>query len=346
MSEFINPLSYDPQDWYSIFCRLDHDNDGLIPVGVLRVAVMENSSLLGLQKHEAEILLRDVDTNMDNYVDFSEFSAMMAKAKSLYIKRLTIYAARSVLAKSQQSSVVRYLSQYNCFPPPLFMLLISITQIAVYLYYALDSKVGISTVGPVPVSSPLILDPNHKEQVWRFLTYMFIHIGYTHILSNVAVQILLGIPLELVHKLWRIAGVYLLGVITGSLLVTAIDPTVYLGGASGGVYALLSAHLSNVIINWDEMEFNWIRAIIIMVLVTVDFGSALYQRYFVAAVSRVSYVSHIGGFIGGLLLGIVLLRNLKLRKWEVYAWWVCLVAYVLLISVCTIIIFAPGLYSK
>ncbi|CAD5212072.1 unnamed protein product [Bursaphelenchus okinawaensis] len=346
MSEFVNPLSYDPQDWYSIFCRLDHDNDGLIPVEVVRSAVLQNAALLGLLKHEAESILRDVDSNFDTYVDFSEFSAMMAKAKSLYVKRLTIYAARSVLAKSQQPSAVQYLSHYNCFPPPLFMFMISLIQVAIYLYYALESDVGISPVGPVPIKSPFILDPNHKEQIWRFLTYMFIHIGYTHILSNVVVQILLGIPLELVHKLWRVAGVYLLGVVTGSLLVMAIDPNVYLGGASGGVYALLSAHLSNVIINWDEMEFNWVRAIIIMIVVTIDCGSALYQRYFVETFNRVSYVSHIGGFIGGLLLGVVLLRNLKLRRWEVYAWWFCLVAYIMLVSVCTVIIYAPGLYAK
>lgn len=102
------------------------------------------------------------------------------------------------------------------------------------------------------------------------------------------VQILLGVPLELVHKLWRIAGLYLAGVFTGALLVSAVDSTVYLGGASGGVYALLSAHLSNVIINWDEMEFNWVRALVIGAFVTLDVGSAVYQRYFVSMVNRVS----------------------------------------------------------
>lgn len=281
----------------------------------------------------------------------------MAKAKKLQTKRLMIYAARSVLAKSQQPEPVRYLSEYNCFPPPVFMIIISLTQIAIYLNYALQSNEGISPIGPVPITSPLILDPHHKTQIWRFFTYMFIHIGYTHILSNVIVQLLLGLPLELVHKLWRVAGLYIAGVFTGAILVMATDRNVYLGGASGGVYALLSAHLSNVIINWDEMEFNWIRAIIIMVVCTVDVGSAIYQRYFVESFNRVrvplffslpptlqvSYVSHIGGFLAGLLLGIVLLRNFKTKKWEVYAWWVCLVAYILFALVCVILIYAPGL---
>lgn len=101
----------------------------------------------------------------------------MARAKSMHTRRLMIYAARSVLPRSQQTEPVRYLSLYNCFPPPVFMLTISIVEVALYLYYALDSDVGLSAVGPSPVRSPLIFDPHKKAQVWRFFTYMFIHIG-------------------------------------------------------------------------------------------------------------------------------------------------------------------------
>lgn len=36
----------------------------------------------------------------------------------------------------------------------------------------------------------------------------------------------------------------------GSLLVAAVDPKVYLAGASGGVYALLAAHLAELVIHF------------------------------------------------------------------------------------------------
>ena len=42
--------------------------------------------------------------------------------------------------------------------------------------------------------------------------------------------------------------------IKGSLLVAAVDPYVYLAGASGGVYALLAAHLAELIMNWNEVR--------------------------------------------------------------------------------------------
>lgn len=68
---------------------------------------------------------------------------------------------------------------------------------------------------------------------------------------------MLGLPLEMVHKWWRVGIVYIAGVVAGSLASSITDPHSYLAGASGGVYALLAAHLASVAINWSEMEFNW-----------------------------------------------------------------------------------------
>lgn len=47
----------------------------------------------------------------------------MTRAKKMNLKRIIIYAARSVLPRSQQTEVIRYLLKYNCFPPPFFMVI-------------------------------------------------------------------------------------------------------------------------------------------------------------------------------------------------------------------------------
>ena len=44
--------------------------------------------------------------------------------------------------------------------------------------------------------------------------------------------------------------VYIFGVLAGSLTTSIFRPTVYLSGASGGVYALITAHLGTVIMNF------------------------------------------------------------------------------------------------
>lgn len=96
----------------------------------------------------------------------------------------------------------------------------------------------------------------HKYQVSRLFSlllwtvcYLFLnHFSELHISVNICVQILLGVPLEMVHRWWRILIIYLAGVASGSLLTSIVDPEVYLAGASGGVYALLAAHIATIII--------------------------------------------------------------------------------------------------
>ena len=53
------------------------------------------------------------------------------------------------------------------------------------------------------------------------------------------------------------------------------------------MYALIAAHLANVIFNWSEMEFPALRLIAFLLLAAVDTGVAVYYRY-VAAVSSSS----------------------------------------------------------
>lgn len=52
----------------------------------------------------------------------------------------------------------------------------------------------------------------------------------------------------MVHKWWRVLSIYLAGVIAGSLGTSIADPSVFLAGASGGVYAIIAAHVSTIIL--------------------------------------------------------------------------------------------------
>lgn len=72
---------------------------------------------------------------------------------------------------------------------------------------------------------------------------------------NLVVQLLLGIPLEMVHRWWRVLLVYLAGVIAGSLGTSITDPGVFLAGASGGVYALITAHLAILVMVNNHIIF-------------------------------------------------------------------------------------------
>ena len=58
-----------------------------------------------------------------------------------------------------------------------------------------------------------------------------------------------------------------------------IDPDVYLVGASGGVYALLAAHLANVMINYHQMRYGVLRLAAILF-----FGKFIHLFFFIVVV--------------------------------------------------------------
>ena len=108
---------------------------------------------------------------------------------------------------------------------------------------------------PIPTDSVFIYRPDRRLQVWRFVSYMFLHANWFHLGFNVVVQLFYGIPLEVMHGSARIACIYFAGVFAGSLGTSVVDSEVYLVGASGGVYALLAAHLANITLNYGQMRF-------------------------------------------------------------------------------------------
>jgi rhomboid-related protein 1/2/3 len=56
-------------------------------------------------------------------------------------------------------------------------------------------QIGTSTSGPM--ATMFIYNPRQRYEKWRFVTYMFVHVGIMHIMMNLIVQIFLGTALEL-----------------------------------------------------------------------------------------------------------------------------------------------------
>jgi len=324
--------------WRPVFDKYDTNKDGIIECHHFKRILKESNNHLSedIPEEVLDELLERSDICTDGVITYEEFLKMVHArdlgAQRPRLQRLIRYAAMAVVPKSQRRSIIRrYLEEYNCMPPPLFLLVISVLEISVFVYYCVDLG-QISAIGPVPWKSPLIYDPCKRQEAWRFITYMLIHAGFVHMFFNVLVQLILGIPLEMVHKWWRVGIVYLSGVAAGSLGANISDPYSFLAGASGGVYALISAHLASVVINWGEMEFNWIRLAGLLLFGGTDIGVAIYGRYTDDKENRTSYSAHIAGALAGFLVGINVLRNLRVRRWETILGWVVLVVYILLMG--------------
>lgn len=151
-------------------------------------------------------------------------------------------------------------------------------------------------------------------------------------LVNLLVQVMLGIPLEMVHKWWRVLTIYLAGVVAGSLGTSVSDSRVYLAGASGGVYALITAHVATILMNWSQMEFAVLQLCVFVVITSCDVGQAVYNRYVQQTEDQIGYAAHLAGAIAGLLVGINVLRNLEVQTWEKVVWWASIFTYIALMT--------------
>ncbi|XP_063813259.1 rhomboid-related protein 2 [Pseudophryne corroboree] len=225
----------------------------------------------------------------------------------------------------------KYLERANCLPPPIFIISISITELAVFIYYAvwMPQKQWI-TLDTGVWDSPFIYRPDKREQAWRFISYMLVHAGVQHIIGNLLLQLFLGIPLELVHKGHRIGLVYLAGVIGGSLASSIFDPYLALVGASGGVYALIGGYFMNVIVNFKNMVplFGIFRILVIVVIVGTDVGFALFRRYISkVAGPKVSFVAHFAGGLAGMSIGYTVFSSFDKNLIKDPRFWICIAAY-------------------
>ncbi|KAK7113068.1 hypothetical protein V1264_012426 [Littorina saxatilis] len=220
-----------------------------------------------------------------------------------------------------------YADRYTCCPPPLFVPIITLLEVGCFVYYCMESRM-ITLNGPVPVHSIFIYRPDRRLEIWRFVLYMLLHAGYVHLLFNVIVQVVVGIPLEMVHGSFRIFIVYMAGVLAGSLGTSVFDMNAFLVGASGGVYALLAAHLANILLNYSQMELGVLKLAAVLIIASADVGFAIWDRYtYKELAPPVGYTAHLMGALAGLTIGLVVLKNFEQKLHEQYVWWIALAVY-------------------
>ncbi|CAH0696706.1 unnamed protein product [Spodoptera exigua] len=336
--------------WRRIFEKYDKDKDGRISYVELKEIINSVEYQHDLPDNVVDKIMDLADRDNSGYLDFNEFVAMMQNPdlKAVFGHFVARYVHSIIPHRgpvdttgtwtgfrpvtrsdgAHSTSIFTYSDgtyeeEYSCWPPAICMILISLVEIVLFCYDAAQGH----TQGDGTIAKLFIYNPHKRQEAWRFITYMLVHVGVVHLLVNLLVQLFLGVPLEMVHRWWRVVLVYLAGVAAGSLATSLTDPKVYLAGASGGVYALIAAHIATIIMNWSEMEFAIIQLLVFVLLAAVDIGTAVYDRYWRHLDQNIGYVAHLAGAIAGLLVGIGVLRNLEKRKWEKRLWWAAVLIY-------------------
>jgi membrane associated rhomboid family serine protease len=175
-------------------------------------------------------------------------------------------------------------------------------QVVTLTVLAINVLVWIAVLaGGDRVWSELVMyGPLADTEPWRLLTSAFTHEQFFHIFSNLFMLYQLGPELERLLGRLRFALLYLGSALGGSLVVWLLDPNAATLGASGAVLGLVGALL--VISRSMGRDVTWIIAYVAI------------TAYISFAIPNISWEGHLGGFVTGVLIGFVYVRQARHRE--------------------------------
>jgi rhomboid protease GluP len=145
-----------------------------------------------------------------------------------------------------------------------------------------------------------------EGEYYRLLTSMFLHSDFEHLINNMLVLFFVGDNLERAAGKIKYLIIYFgSGIIAGisSISYNMIKDRFVLSiGASGAIFGIVGAMGYILLVNKGHMEDISSRQIILF---------TVFSLYGGVANAKIDNVAHIGGFIGGIILALILYRRPK-----------------------------------
>ncbi|MWV43794.1 rhomboid family intramembrane serine protease [Paenibacillus sp. HJL G12] len=145
---------------------------------------------------------------------------------------------------------------------------------------------------------------------WRYVTSMFLHGGFSHLLFNDFAILVFAPPLERLLGAWRYALLYLLSGVIGNILSVAhynrIGETLLTIGASGAIYGVYGAFLYIALLQRNGMDDSSRKTVYALLIVGVIFSM-------VSPGMNINWMAHLGGLVGGFFIYGLMARMLRKR---------------------------------
>ena len=129
-------------------------------------------------------------------------------------------------------------------------------------------------------------------ELYRLVTYMFLHAGIVHIGLNMYSLYVVGPRVEDFFGKWKYALIYFISGICGGLLSIGVTPDVVSVGASGAIFGLFGA-----LIYFGYNYRGYIGAMIRSQVVPI----VIYNLFMGLFIPGIDMWGHVGGLIGGIL---------------------------------------------
>lgn len=198
---------------------------------------------------------------------------------------------------ARRESMKEYIRRYPVVSLVILLNIVMFTVLEVY---------GSSTDGETLYRfGAMFGDPYFKPEPWRFVSAMFLHIGFMHLLMNGFALYIFAAPLERMLGSLRFAALYLVSGIVGNIASYLLHQDPFLGaGASGGIYGIYAAYLYISFLRKDLLDAGSSATIKTILIV-----GAIYS----IIMPEVDLYGHAGGFAGGFAFTALLAALIRRR---------------------------------
>ena len=148
--------------------------------------------------------------------------------------------------------------------------------------------------------TPLIQD----GEVWRLITCAFLHGSLLHIACNMFMLYSIGPQIQRIFGSIKYIIIYLISCVTSSVLSTIMNPNSISVGASGGIFGLMGALLAFAVVERKKVNKEYTMGLIKTIGINLVIG---------LVVINIDNAAHIGGFLGGIILGYIFYKFSRKR---------------------------------
>jgi membrane associated rhomboid family serine protease len=168
---------------------------------------------------------------------------------------------------------------------------------------------------------------DERHQYWRFVTSIFIHIGFLHFFFNMYALYIIGQEIERLYGSARFVIIYLLCGIAGSYASYKFSPGAVSAGASGAIFGLFGVMAAFAFRYRKELPIGLAseikRRILPVIIINLAIGFSI---------RVVDNAAHIGGLLTGVALCFLIPYKRPHEKATASVWRALLVVCLLIIS--------------
>ena len=151
--------------------------------------------------------------------------------------------------------------------------------------------------------------------IWTFVTYMFVHGGFSHIVFNMLALFIFGTQVERSMGAWNFLFFYLItgalaGIFSFFVYYFTGKPYIILMGASGAVFAVELAYAilfpTSIIYIWGILPLR--APVMVLGFTAIELFSSIFTRN-----SGVAHLTHLAGFAFAWLYFVIYFR---INPWQ------------------------------